>query len=358
MLMRKTLFLTIGLFVMITIIVILGNIITIGEKMTAVVGVPYLEYGFYILLLGAFVYLSYVLIIQPMMSIYNAPEFPVLSVEEKVVGISEDDYRERLLSLAKRLCDNCFYLPIVKRETHQNELKAELAKISNDTQQLRAFLSEELKQRFSIVDKQIIKYGSKIFIITAVSSSSRIDTLATMGLNYRMVADIVRASGFRPNKIQLIKIYYYVICSAFFSYFFQDISESVDDMISEISSSADFDVSDAEIPDFDASSVDITQYVKDLRIPGVPLDPIVDGLANAIMTIAIGYITKYYLQKGAKELKGAKGRAVKLDAKMKAFGQVPTLLKEVPLQIGNTSLSWLMKGFEKIYSKMGKKVTN
>ena len=75
------------------------------------------------------------------------------------------------------------------------------------------------------------------------------------------------------------------------------------------------------------------------------------------MTIAIGYITKYYLQKGAKELKGAKGRAVKLDAKMKAFGQVPTLLKEVPLQIGNTSLSWLMKGFEKIYSKMGKKTT-
>lgn len=199
-----------------------------------------------------------------------------------------------------------------------------------------------------------MKYGSKVFIITAISSSSRIDTLATVGLNYRMVADIVRASGFRPHKLQLIKMYYYVISSAFFSYFFQGVSESVDDLVDSLSDTTDIDVTDAEIPDIDASNVDFTQYVKNLNIPGIPLAPLADGLANAVMTIAIGYITKYYLQKGSKELKGAKGRSVKLKAKMKALGHIPQLLVEVPQQIGNTGLMWAMKGFEKAYGKMTK----
>ncbi len=354
--MKKVLILTIVLFVLITVIVIMGNVITIGEKMTSVIGVPYFEYAFYILLLGIFIYLVYVAILQPMMRIHNAPEFPVLSVDENDTGLTEEAYKKKLVSFAEKLCENCYYLPVSKREEHQTKMRVELAKASEsgDIGEMKSFLSNELKQRFSTVDKQIMKYGSKVFIITAISSSSRIDTLATVGLNYRMVADIVRASGFRPHKLQLIKMYYYVISSAFFSYFFQGVSESVDDLVDSLSDTTDIDVTDAEIPDIDASNVDFTQYVKNLNIPGIPLAPLADGLANAVMTIAIGYITKYYLQKGSKELKGAKGRSVKLKAKMKALGHIPQLLVEVPQQIGNTGLMWAMKGFEKAYGKMTK----
>jgi len=354
--MKKTLILVVILFVLITVIVILGNIITVGEKMTAVVGAPYLEYGFYLILVGLFTYLVYVAILQPMRRIHNAPEFPVLSVEDKENGLTDEEYKKRLLAFAERLCDNCYYLPASKREAHQTELRRELAiiKDSSDISSLKEYLTKELKARYQSVDKKIISYGTKVFIITAVSSSNRVDTLATLGLNYRMVSDIVRSSGFRPNRFQLIKLYYYVISSAFFSYFFQDVSESVDDMIDGLTDSADIDVSDVEIPDVDASNIDFTQYVKCLNLPGIPLAPLADGLANAIMTIAIGYIAKYYLQKGAKELKGAKGRAVKLKAKMKALGQVPPLLVEIPKQIGSTGLSWAMKGFEKAYTKMSK----
>ena len=39
---------------------------------------------------------------------------------------------------------------------------------------------------------------------------------------------------------------------------------------------------------------------------------------------------------------------------MKALGQVPRLLVEVPEQIGRSGLSWAMKGFEKAYSKVTK----
>ena len=349
--------LTFALFVTIFVVVILGNVITIGEKFTTVSGVPYFEYTFYLLLAGLFVYLIYYAILEPMMRIHNAPEFPVLAVEDKEEGVTDDAYRKRLVSFGEKVCDNCYYLKPAERNQHQTELKSELARLSTiqDVEQIKTFLDKEIKQRYKAVDSQILKYGSKVFIITAISSSSMIDTLATMGLNYRMLSDIVRASGFRPNKLQLIKMYYYVICSAFFSYFFQGVSDSVDVMVDNLSDASDIDVTDVEIPDVDASCVDYSQYVKNLNIPGVPLGPLADGLANAVMTIAIGYIAKYYLQKGSKELKGAKGRRIKLKAKMKALRQVPRLLVEVPEQIGSSGLSWAMKGFEKAYSKVTKK---
>ena len=355
--MKKVLILTITLFITIFVVVILGNVITIGEKFTTVFGVPYFEYAFYLLLAGLFAYLVYYAILEPMRRIHNAPEFPVLAVEDKEDGVSDDAYRKKLVSFGEKICDNCYYLKPVQRNQHQTELKSELARLSTtqDVEQIKAFLDKEIKQRYKAVDGQILKYGSKVFIITAISSSSMIDTLATMGLNYRMISDIVRASGFRPNKLQLIKMYYYVICSAFFSYFYQGVSDSVDVMVDNLSDASDIDVTDVEIPDVDASCVDYSQYVKNLNIPGVPLGPLADGLANAVMTIAIGYIAKYYLQKGSKELKGAKGRRVKLKSKMKALGQVPRLLVEVPEQIGSSGLSWVVKGFDKAYGKMNKK---
>ena len=327
--MKKILILTLTLFITIFVVVILGNVITIGEKFTTVFGVPYFEYAFYLILAGLFAYLVYYAILEPIRRIHNAPEFPVLAVENKEEGVTDDAYRKRLISFGEKICDNCYYLAPSKRGEHQTELKNELARLSTtqDIEQIRAFLDKEIKQRYKAVDGQILKYGSKVFIITAISSSSMIDTLATMGLNYRMISDIVRASGFRPNKLQLIKMYYYVICSAFFSYFFQGVSDSFDVIVDNLSDASDIDV---------------------------PLGPLADGLANAVMTIAIGYIAKYYLQKGSKELKGAKGRRVKLKAKMKALGQVPKLLVEVPEQIGSSGLSWAMKSFEKAYSKVTK----
>lgn len=353
--MRKTLILITVLFVLITVIVILGNIITIGEKMTMVIGVPYLEYAFYLILIALFAYLVYVAILQPFLKIHNTPEFPVLTVEDKDKGMTDEEYRKRLMAFGDRICDNCYYLPVSQRTDHQSELKVELANIdtSKDISLLKDFLSKELKQRYRTIDKHIITYATKVFVITAISSSNSIDTLATLGLNYRMISDIVQSSGFRPNKIQLIKVYYYVISSAFFSYFFQDVAQSVVDNMTDIDD-VDIDVSDVEIPDIDASNIDFTQYIKDLNLPGVPLAPLANGLANAIMTITIGYITKYYLRKGSRELKGAKKRSVKLKAKMKALTQTPLILAEIPAQLGNSGLTWAMKGFDKVYKKMSK----
>ena len=105
--MKKVLLLTLVLFITVFVVVILGNVITIGEKFTAVLGTPYVEYVFYLLLLGLFAYLVYYAILEPMRRIHHAPEFPVLSVEEKAEGISDEVYRKRLLSFGEKICDNC-----------------------------------------------------------------------------------------------------------------------------------------------------------------------------------------------------------------------------------------------------------
>ena len=76
--MKKFVITVVTLFVVITAILILGNVITIGDKMTQVFGVPYVEYTFYILLFGVLAYL----IVTPILQIYSTPEFPALKVDE------------------------------------------------------------------------------------------------------------------------------------------------------------------------------------------------------------------------------------------------------------------------------------
>lgn len=77
--MKKTLILIVALFVCVFVVVLLGNIITIGEKFTTVFGTPYIEYAFYVLIFGVFGYLVF----YPMYRIHTSPEFPILAVEDK-----------------------------------------------------------------------------------------------------------------------------------------------------------------------------------------------------------------------------------------------------------------------------------
>ena len=104
--MKKTLIAVAALFLLITTVVILGNVITIGEKMTKVFGTPYLEYAFYLLLLVVLLWL----VAYPMYRIHSAPEFPILDVDANggavplpADGVAETavpkDYQKRLYAL-------------------------------------------------------------------------------------------------------------------------------------------------------------------------------------------------------------------------------------------------------------------
>ena len=370
--MKKTLILITILFIVITVIVILGNVITIGEKITAVIGVPYLEYFFYIVLFALLLYL----VLYPMYRIYTTPEFPVLAIEEQGENVSDDVYKKRLFSFANRICDNCYYLPESKRELHQAALSKQLAQIKKDDNidDLKSFLQQELDIRLKGVDRRIMNYSSKVFIVTAISQSDRFDALTTLILNYRMIDDIVRASGFRPTKAQLVKQYGRILIASFFSYFVSgaidtdgieiklaDASDGVADgldSVTDLDASAvdgmDIDISDMDLAAFDLAdvnigNVDFTKIMKSIKIPGFAIDSILDGIANTIMTLRIGYVTRSYLKKGAKELKGVKGAYVRKDAMISALKNFPVLLAEIPQRVGTGAWSKVIELLTKIY---------
>lgn len=379
--MKKTLILISLLFVVITIIVILGNVIIIGEKITAVIGVPYLEYFFYIALFALLLYL----VLYPMYRIYTTPEFPMLTIEEQEAGTSDEAYKKRLFSFANRICSNCYYLPESKRGVHQAALRKdlELLKTNDDLEGLKAFLQQELDIRLKGVDRRIMNYSSKVFIVTAISQSDRFDALTTLILNYRMIDDIIRASGFRPTKAQLVKQYARVLIASFFSYFvsgaidtdgieiqladtadgvadgidssmMDGVTDSVSDMDVSAVDGMDIEITDLDLAAFDLAdvnigNVDFTKIMKSIKIPGVAIDSILDGIANTIMTLRIGYVTRAYLKKGAKELKGVKGAHVRKDAMISALKKFPVLLAEIPQRVGTGAWSKVIDLLTKIY---------
>jgi hypothetical protein len=370
--MKKTLILITILFIVITVIVILGNVITIGEKITAVIGVPYLEYFFYIVIFALLLYL----VLYPMYRIYTTPEFPVLAIEEQGENVSDDVYKKRLFSFANRICDNCYYLPESKRGLHQAALSKQLAQIKKDDniEDLKSFLQQELDIRLKGVDRRIMNYSSKVFIVTAISQSDRFDALTTLILNYRMIDDIVRASGFRPTKAQLVKQYGRILIASFFSYFVSGaidtdgieikLADAADgvadglDSVTDLDASAvdgmDIDISDMDLAAFDLAdvnigNVDFTKIMKSIKIPGFAIDSILDGIANTIMTLRIGYVTRSYLKKGAKELKGVKGAYVRKDAMISALKNFPVLLAEIPQRVGTGAWSKVIELLTKIY---------
>lgn len=389
--MKKTLIAVAALFLLVAVVVILGNVITIGEKMTKVFGTPYLEYGFYLLL---FVVLLW-LVAYPMYRIHSAPEFPVLSVEANggdATGqtddgkplVAKDDWK-RLLSFAHRISGNCYYLPERYRPIHEQELRQQLADIrkQQNFDALKAFVQKEVDVRIKCIDRRIMNYGSKVFIVTAISQSDRFDALTTLVLNYRMIDDIIRASGFRPTRPQLIKQYGRILAAAFLSYFVSSsldsdgmtiaLGDSAADSLSDAATDGladsavasadglvdgidniDFDIADVDLAafdlaDIDLSNVDYSKLLKSIKIPGIAINSILDGIANTIMTLRIGYVTKAYLTKGPKELRGKRGARVRKEAMKVALLNFPKLLRDTPERLGKGAWSKILVLLQKVY---------
>ena len=388
--MKKTLIAVATLFLVITAIVILGNVITIGEKMTKVFGTPYLEYAFYLFL---FVVLMW-LVAYPMYRIHTAPEFPILDVDanggELPVSSSEDASSASLPSLqggagvgssykqlyrfARRISSNCYYLPEHYRPKHEEELQQQLTEIhkQRDVVALKDFVQKEVDVRIKCIDRRIMNYGSKVFIVTAISQSDRFDALTTLVLNYRMIDDIIRASGFRPTRAQLIKQYGRILAAAFLSYFVSSTldsdgvtialgdsaADSLDgaatDGLADSLDNIDFDIADVDLAafdlgDVDLSNVDYTKLFKSIKIPGIAINSILDGIANTIMTLRIGYVTKSYLTKGPKALKGKRGAQVRKEAMKNALLNFPKLLRDAPERLGKGAWSKILVLLQKVY---------
>lgn len=357
--MKRNLLIITLLFLGSFVILLLGNIIIIGEKIASLSHVAWAEYAFYVLILIVF----YAVVIRPVIRVHRAPQIPALSID------GEWD-TARLIAFGHKLADNCNYIPKDKtcpelRKLHQQKIREDLERNATDKEELVQILSDELKLRIeggelreasgpraedmhSVriigINRRIIEWAKSVFMITAISQNGRLDTVSVLYMNYKMIEDVIIASGFRPTRQQLFRQYVNILVTSLMTFVasevFKDMGsvapfESLADPSSDAAS--DIDLSDAAVDGADVDPDDIGDTVSGgtgflsilsgVKIPGVVIGSICDGIVNSLMTLRIGYVTRNYLVDGMNSLNGIKAkRKAKRAAVKEALKSLPKVV--------------------------------
>ena len=307
--MKRNLILISAIFLSILFILLAGNVITIGEKIYELTGVKYLEYAFYLLILILFV----AVIIVPFVRLHHTPTFPQLQ-------ISEEEELDEDKQIAK-LTNNLYYLPEEERQQHKETFLAEVKQYYN-ADDLKQIVQKELDERYKKVRSHIHEWAKTEFLITTISQSSRIDAIASLVINFRMIGDLIRCSGFRPTNQQLFYQYCRILATSLFSYY---LSDGISNFVDGSGTLAD-SVADADLDTF--SEAGFLGSISTLKLSGLVSSSLLTGSLNTLLTLRIGYVTLTYLKSGSKALAGKNGIKVRRRAMLNAATEFLSIAKE------------------------------
>lgn len=316
---------------------------------------------FYTLILVVF----YAVVIRPVVRVHRAPQFPALSIDGEW-------NTAQLVAFGHKLADNCNYIPKDKscpelRKLHQQRLREDLERYATSKEELVQIISEELKLRIeggelketsgprtedmhSVriigINRRVIEWAKSVFMITAISQNGKLDTVSVLYMNYKMIEDVIVASGFRPTRQQLFRQYVNILVTSLMTFVasevFRDMGSvapfgSLADQSSDAAS--DIDVSDAaadgadvdvdldDIGDTVSGDTGFLSILSNVKIPGVVIGSICDGIVNSLMTLRIGYVTRNYLIDGMNSLNGIKAkRKAKRAAVKEALKSLPKVV--------------------------------
>ena len=357
--MKRNLLIITLLFLGSFVILLLGNIIIIGEKIASLSHVAWAEYAFYTLILVVF----YVVVIRPVVRVHRAPQIPALSIDGEW-------NTAQLVAFGHKLADNCNYIPKDKscpelRKLHQQRLLEGLERYATSREELVQIISEELKLRIeggelketsgprtedmhSVriigINRRIIEWAKSVFMITAISQNGKLDTVSVLYMNYKMIEDVIVASGFRPTRQQLFRQYVNILVTSLMTFVVSEVFKDMGSVapfgsLADQSSDAasDIDISDASVDAADVDLDDIGDTVSgdtgflsilsNVKIPGVVIGSICDGIVNSLMTLRIGSVTRNYLIDGMNSLNGIKAkRKAKRVAVKEALKSLPKVV--------------------------------
>lgn len=272
--MKRAIYFIIAAMTAVLGILLIGNILLIGDKIGSATHI-YVEYAFYLIISLLLIYL----VVIPIVRLLLMPEFPKLETEE---GWDVRKLRKYAISLA----GNCFYISdISERRERKMALKNAISTSGEDMTALKAIIDEEIDKRVININSLISRSGKKVFVLTAASQNSTLDTLSVIVLNIRLIYDIVCATGYRPNIFQLGKIMFRVLSSAYTAYISQALTNSLEGGLKNIFANTGFPVI------------------------GPILGMLLNGSLNAALTLYIGYTTRNYVLKGPEALNNEKDKA-------------------------------------------------
>ena len=233
-------------------LIIIGNILTIGDQLAQVH--PAVSITFYIVT----VLLLFFLIIRPLLAVFSLPE---ISAGKFLDNDETDPGPKAAIKVAKQLLRQGQLSAM-----EQNAIKTVLKNNQDPSHTLGRIFDGRLDK----MDEIIHRHAKQVFVSTALSQNGRLDAFLVLAINFRMLKELISNYGYRPTYAQLIKTYTKVLAAAL-------VADGIED-----TQLAEF---------FPALSKGFLGVIPGL---GTLSSSFVQGTGNAFLTLRVGYITKNY----------------------------------------------------------------
>ena len=284
-------------------VTLLSSILNVGGKIAEIhpeIG-PYISYAFY--LICAIV--LWFLVINPLRIIIFSPSLSITTTLDCDTPKAHRIYKSVTKNILKH-----------NSETLTVEEKNALTDYKNYEElrtALNLVMSGSIKKQ---IDRIIVRNAKTILLSTAISQNASLDMYSVITVNLNMIKEIVEVCGFRPNFTNLSKLTLNIASTAL-------IAEGLENLKLE-------DI----LPNQTINSLNNIPLLKPI------LSSVTQGIANALLTIRIGLVTRGYLFTDSK-------KASKLSIRAEAFKDALVLL---PIVIGEVLLYFPQK-IVKLFTK-------
>ena len=220
--------------------------------------------------LGVLILVLFIFVIRPIVQALATPSFTLDVVDiESARRVSTINYRA-----LKKVAHN-----LIGADYVSNESKIKIEGAIGNRKELNRVLREVYDKEITVrINKIIHETSTKILLTTALSQNSRFDTFTVITLNIRMIMRIVITCGYHPTYPRLARLIIKVFRNALIAYTLQTIG--LDKLISQ---------------GVQALAKGIIPFVGDLV--GKVAGSVIDGSANALLTLRVGILTRKYLYK-------------------------------------------------------------
>lgn len=233
-------------------LMLLSSVINIGERLRKIhISV---EIAFYVLVF----LIIFLVIINPIRIILTSPSFEICTTLDPDSHKVRSVYRAVARNMAKNQNVDEEHRLLLTKYKNYDELQMNMTVVFHDC----------IKKNLNNI---IIKKAKTVLISTAICQNARMDMITVFSVNLNMIKDLVTECGFRPNMTNLSKLTINVFSTALIAEGLESIS--IDDILPNSVNNAL-----GQIPFIKPVMASVTQ-----------------GIANALLTIRIGCVTRKYL---------------------------------------------------------------
>ena len=255
---KKTKIWLIILLVSLAILVLMGLVssaLEIGERLRNIHFS--LEIAFYALI----VVVILVGIVYPIVGVFHKPIFSLNQIHDVNGNVK--------LKWCKKLVNNLIENTDLSEE-EQIQVRGFLKEGNEADDRLIEFFDRKIAPE---INSEVFKAARRAFIVTAASQNAVFDMLGMASLNFMLIKKITELCGFRPNNLQLARLYVRVLSMTVMAGVLESVNiEGVVSKVAEGFVSSPF-----------ASLI------------GVAVSSLMQGATNALMTVRLGVMTKNYL---------------------------------------------------------------